>query len=191
MCSTPFLLLGLAPVAAAASACGWPFDCESVHVEVAFDATSERGAERDEREAFGAVAPGNLGPDYEIVEAVLVGDSHRSATWVTWTLYFADAAGGYVAFTVGGPFEVGAVQPLGHGDSVGWGVGPVLATDQAGIRVLTGDFVSESASGTLEVLGVEPLRFGVDVELSGERKETLRLKGEMEFVRVVTDTACE
>lgn len=187
-CSIAALLLAVP----ALSGCVFPFECESEHVEVAFPATVERGSGETSTEAFGSLAPGNIGDDYDAVKAVLVGDSYRSPTWVVWTLSAFDSNGGYIAVNAGGPFRPGDVLPVSAAYAGGgWGLSSVPPSDGPEIGVRDGDFVSTSASGTLEVLEVEPLSFRVDVEVANDQEETLRLQGDMSFSLVVLAAACE
>ncbi|MDQ3950554.1 MAG: hypothetical protein M3282_09415, partial [Gemmatimonadota bacterium] len=63
----------------------------------------------------------------------------------------------------------------------GWGTSTASRDAAASVSVRADDFVANSASGTIEVLGVAPLRLRLDVTAGSAAGATMRIRGELRF----------
>lgn len=171
--------------------CGWPFDCETKLIEVTFPLTLEDGGEHFGLTPRGAVTLGNVGNDYEGLESFLVKDATQNMG-ATWTVAEPETTHLSIAFTAQGPLHEGERHSLRTTFAGGgWGSSSSLSDGSTfAIHLVKAEYVATSADGTVEVLNTQPLELRIDVEVSNEQQQKLRLAGDMKFQSVTRDETC-
>jgi hypothetical protein len=95
--------------------------------------------------------------------------------------------------------EVALQAPLQAGDSLavtsafnggGWGGLDLPAGTRAQVSVRADSFVAVSASGSIRVLAVAPLRLRIDVTTQSDNNATIRIRGDANFQFVRERVPC-
>ena len=175
------------------SACGSPFgECRLDRVEVSLPATIERGSGTETATLEGSVAVGNLGlPDFETVRAVLTGDVTSENDGVIWTVPMAGTTEGWVSLAIDAPVSPGDVLTIGSTfDGAGWGRFDLPGGTKIAASLRDGAFTASSIAGTVEVLGVMPLRLRLDLTATDAADVTVRVTGDATFAFVREPAAC-
>ena len=173
------------------AACGAPLgDCSAERVEVALPATIDRNGVPESVALEGAVSVGNVSvPDFETIRAVLTGDVAAETAGVIWTVPVG--AAGWVSLAVDAPLAPGATHPVGSTyDGAGWGLYDLPAGTKIAASVRDGAFAASSVSGTVEVLGVTPLRLRLDLDATDGAAQTVHVEGDATFGFVSEPAAC-
>jgi hypothetical protein len=174
------------------SACGSPFgECRTERVEVSFPATIERGSGTESMTLEGSVAVANLSvPDFETVRAVLTGDVSAETDGVIWTVPMATTEG-WVSLAIDAPVSPGDVLTVGSTyDGAGWGPFELPGETKIAASVRDGSFIASSVTGTVEVLGVMPLRLRLDLTATDASSATVHVTGDASFTFVREPAAC-
>jgi hypothetical protein len=139
---------------------------------------------------MGSVTSGNIEPAvFSTVRSFLTGPGAGTAMGVVWTVDAqSPSAISHIALQLTGPLDPGQdVVVTSAFDGGGWG----LAFDQTPALAVSGDgFTAATAQGTLQVLGISPLRLALDVLTTDAAGAELRIRGEME-ARSVEQTFCD
>jgi hypothetical protein len=97
----------------------------------------------------------------------------------------------YLAIQLAGPLQVGDVVEVtavpGQDLASAWGT---ASQGARGFQVSAPSFVTASGSGTLEVLGFNPLRLRLNLHAVSETSEELQVQGDMS-VKVGSEENCD
>jgi hypothetical protein len=187
-------LLRPAPaIAAAALLCGCnPFgDCTSDRIDVFMSgATLEAAGTSHFVTLSGTVTDGNVGSGtYDRLVNALI-DGSGSAIGATWTLEQGLPEPGWLAMTLGVEPQQGATVPIVRTYSGGgWGFSAPPA-DPALVSFTLGEFTANAVSGAAEVIQEAPLILRVDLTLFEGAADTVRVTGDMTFMRTLEDVSC-
>jgi hypothetical protein len=182
----------LAALGLSTTGCTFPLGgCETERIEVRGTLTIERAGQTSIDDVFNTFAPGNNAEDYPAVKRFLIDAAPRAGDAVVWTVPAFRVNGGYVAILLSGPLRAGDQVPVvGAFEGGGWGATTVSRAAAASVSIRADDFVATSASGTVEVLGVAPLRLRLDITGSTATGATTRIRGELRFSFVREDAPC-
>jgi len=175
------------------AACGSPFgDCSSERVEVSLPATIERNGVPENVTLGDAVAVGNVSvPDFATLRAVLTGDATSESAGVIWTVPLSGATQGWVSLAIDAPLSPGTTLTVGSTyDGAGWGLFDLPAGTKAAASVRDDSFAATSVTGTVEVLGVMPLRLRLDLTATDASNATVRVQGDAAFSFVSQPSPC-
>jgi hypothetical protein len=163
--------------------CGFPFRCHSERIEISMPAVIERDATREEMTLSGAVAPGNVGVDeFAVLKRILIENTSGQTQGIVWSLTAFNTNGGGLAVAVRPPFMSRDVIPVtGSFQGGGWGRFDLPHGIRAQVSVRTDGFLATSASGTIEILQVAPLRLRIDITVKNESNAMIRIQGDANF----------
>jgi len=176
------------------SACGSAFEsCRSDRIEVALPATVDRDGRTQSVLLSGAVSPGNLssGEEFENVRAVLTGDPAGRTGGVIWTVPAFETNPGWVAVALRAPLAPGDVLPVSTTvDGAGWGTFDLPQGTDVVVSLRAGSYVAVTASGTVRVLAVAPLRLRLDLTGRDAAGDPVRVRGDALFAFVSEPSPC-
>jgi hypothetical protein len=90
------------------------------------------------------------------------------------------------------PLRAGDVLAVNSAfDGGGWGTISLPAGVNAQVSVRADNFVATSASGSIQVLAVAPLRLRIDIETSDATNSTIRIRGDASFKYVRERVTCD
>lgn len=154
-------------------------------------ATIERNGITQNETLSGVVAFTNVPDQFHLLKAVLTEDPSRSTEGVVWTVPAFQTNGGFIA--------VALQAPLCAGDSLlvtsafnggGWGQFDLPAGSRAQVSVRADSFLAVSASGSIRVLAVAPLRLRIDITTQSNNNTTIRIRGDANFQYVRERVPC-
>jgi hypothetical protein len=176
----------------AATGCGFPLGpCEQERIEVRGTTAVQRAGQSSTDDVFGAFAPGNNPEHYPAVKRFLIDAPPRAGEAVVWSVPAFRVNGGYIAVLLSGPLRAGDQVPVvGAFEGGGWGTSTASREASATVSVRADDFVASSASGTIEVLGVAPLRLRLDVTAGSAAGAAMRIRGEVRFSLLRENVPC-
>jgi hypothetical protein len=182
----------LAAVGLVAAGCGFPLGrCEHERIEVRGMTTVERAGQTSTDEVFAVFAPGNNPEHYPTVKRFLIDAAPRAGDAVVWTVPAFRVNGAHIALLLSGPLGVGDRVPVVAAfEGGGWGTSTASGDAAASVSVRADDFVASSASGTVDVLGVAPLRLRLDVTARSAAGATIGIRGELQFSLVRESGPC-
>jgi hypothetical protein len=166
------------------AACGSSFDaCQAERIEVTLPATITRDAGSSVATLTGQVSPSNVGvPEFATLRAVLTGDVAAETAGVIWTVPAFDPEQGFVAVAIDAPVGAGEVLTVGAAfDGGGWGLFDLAGGVRAGAGIRIGTVAADEVTGTVEVLGVEPLRLRLDLTGRSRGAVIARVQGDATF----------
>lgn len=173
----------VAALGLAATGCTFPLGgCEQERIEVRGTTTIERAGQTSTDDVFDAFAPENNPEHYPAVKRFLIDAAPQAGDAVVWSFRAFHVNGGYIAVLLSGPLRAGDRVPVvGAFEGGGWGTSTVSRDAAASVSVRADDFVASLASGTVEVLGVAPLRLRLDVTAGTAAGATMHIRGELRF----------
>jgi hypothetical protein len=165
---------------------------ESHEIQGTMPAVIERDGVPISTDLVGTLYVGNDNktlPEYApVVDFLTLSPSQTGAA--AWTLT-APTGLEYLAVQLRGPRQAGEVVTVaGAFDGAGWGWEPSNSGPEARVGARTGSFVASEASGSIEVLGVAPMRLRLDVELRDGAGTTIRVRGDATFELVQRSIPC-
>lgn len=173
------------------TACGSIFgDCRSERIEISLPATIEQNGAQQNVTLGDAVSVGNLSVnDFEILRAVLTGHVASQDQGVIWTVPLG--ADGWVSLAIDPPISAGTTLTVGSTyDGAGWGLYSLPGVSKVAASVHDGAFAATSVTGTVEVLGVEPLRLRLDLDATDAASTEVRVQGDATFTFISEPAAC-
>jgi hypothetical protein len=185
-------LATLAAVGLVSTSCGFPLgSCEQERIEVRGTTTVERAGQTSTDEVFAVFAPGNNPQQYPAVKRFLIDAAPQAGDAVVWTVPAFRINGGHIAVELSGPLRVGDRVPVvGSFEGGGWGASTTSSDAAATVGVRADNFIASSASGTIEVLAVAPLRLRLEVSARNAAGTTMGIGGELRFSLVREKGAC-
>ena len=173
--------------------CVGPFGlCDFETIEITMDVTIDRDGASTPTRLWNVLAPTNLfSPGYELVRGVLI-DNHGPGAVFT-TAAFEDNNSASVALMFRTPLEVGQRLPVTRAFAGGgWGlVAPEVGSQEVWISFGVEGFQASAAEGWLEVTGVRPLAFTMDITVAAPTGPEIRLAGTGEFRRTEERRTCD
>jgi hypothetical protein len=178
---------GLAYVAALSvglGGCGSSFDqCQAEQIDVTIAATLIRDGHETSATLSGQVSPSNVGvPVFDTLRAVLTGDVTAETAGVIWTVPAFEPEQGWVVIALDAPIATGQVLPVGSTyGGAGWGVFDLPSNTKVAAGIRAGGFAAASVSGSVEVLGVGPLRLRLDLTGRDGTDAVVQVRGDATF----------
>jgi hypothetical protein len=166
------------------AACGGPDDtCEAERIDVTFPATLTRDGQETSATLVGQVSPSNVGvPVFATLRAVLTGAVAAETDGVIWTAPAFEPEEGWVVIAIDAPVVPGDVLPVGSTyGGAGWGVFDLPSNTKLAAGIRAGGFAAATASGSVEVLGVGPLRLRLDLTGENGTGSVVRVVGDASF----------
>jgi hypothetical protein len=156
--------------------------CYSERIEVSMPAMIERNGTPQNENLSGVVALTNVPDQFAALRAVLTEDPTQQTYGVVWTMPAFQTNGGGIAIALQAPLRAGDVLAVNSAfDGGGWGTISLPAGVNAQVSVRADNFVATSASGSIQVLAVAPLRLRIDIETSDATNSTIRIRGDASF----------
>lgn len=165
--------------------------CDFETVEITMPVTIQRDGAGSPATLFNVLAPTNLsGNEYELLRDVLIRNQGPGAVF---TVPAFDANPGMLALAFRTPLAVGQRLPVTRAFAGGgWGlVTPGVGSEEVWISVRDEGFQATAVEGWLEVTGVRPLAFALDVTASDDTGYAIRLAGTGAFRLREERRACD
>ena len=100
--------------------------------------------------------------------------------------------GGGIAIALQAPLRAGDVLAVNTAfNGGGWGTTSLPAGIRAQVSVRADNFVATSASGSIQILAVAPLRLRIDIETGDASNSTIRIRGDASFKYVRERVTCD
>ena len=163
--------------------------CDVEHLEVTWPATIQRGGVTTSEQLAASLTPTTIAPEvFDSLASTLV-HGRTAPPAVLWSVPAFNTDPGGVAVVHSGRLAKGAVlRVAGVVEGGGWGV---AATDSGPrVRIEAGDFVAESASGTISVLETRPVALRLDLTATDSVGDTIRVAGDARFSARRERTRC-
>jgi hypothetical protein len=156
--------------------------CDVEQLEVTWPATIERGGVPTSEQLSATVTPTNVTPEvFDSLTTTLV-RGRVTAPSVLWSVPAFNTSPGGIAVAHTGALRRGEVlRVAGVLEGGGWGVMPLVSRDSALVAIEAGEFVANSASGTIAVLETQPLALRLDVTATDSAGDVMRVRGDAQF----------
>jgi hypothetical protein len=177
-------LLVLALAASSLAGCGSSLDsCVAERIDLTWPATITRDGAPGAVTLAGQVSPSNVGvPVFATLRAVLTGEVGAETAGVVWTVPAFEPEQGWVAVAIDAPVAAGETLTVGSTfDGAGWGVFDLAAGVRVAAGLRVGTVAASEVSGTVEVLGVDPLRLRLDLTGRNGGNLLARVQGDATF----------
>jgi hypothetical protein len=100
--------------------------------------------------------------------------------------------GGGIAIALQAPLRAGDVLAVNNAfNGGGWGTISLPAGVNVQVSVRADNFVATSASGSIQILTVAPLRLRIDIETKDVANSTIRIRGDASFNYVRERVTCD
>ncbi len=155
-------------------------------------ATIERNDTPQNENLTGVVAFTNVPDQFAALRAILTEDPTQQTHGVVWTMPAFHTNGGGIAIALQAPLRAGEVLAVNSAfNGGGWGTTSLPAGVRAQASVRADNFVATSASGSIQILGVAPLRLRMDIETKDAANSTIRISGDASFKYVRERVTCD
>ena len=155
-------------------------------------ATIERNGAPQNETLSGVVAFTNVPDQFAALRAVLTEDPTQQTYGVVWTMPAFQTNGAGIAIALQAPLRAGDVLAVNSAfDGGGWGTISLPAGVRAQVSLRADNFVATSASGSIQILAVAPLRLHLDIETKDAANSTIRIRGDASFKFVRARVTCD
>lgn len=166
--------------------------CYSERIEVSMPATIERNGAPQNETLTGVVALTNVPDQFATLRAILTEDPTQQSQGVVWTVPAFQTNGGGIAVALQAPLRTGEVLAVNSAfNGGGWGTISLPAGIRTQVSVRADNFVAASASGSIQILAVAPLRVRMDIETRDAANSTIRILGDASFKYVRERVICD
>lgn len=140
----------------------------------------------------GVVAFTNVPDQFAALRAVLTEDPTQQTYGVVWTMPAFQINGGGIAIALQAPLQAGDVLAVNSAfNGGGWGTISLPAGVRAQVSVRADNFIATTASGSIQILVVAPLRLRIDIETRDTANSTIRIRGDASFKFVRERVPCD
>ncbi len=152
----------------------------------------ERNGAPQNETLSGVVAFTNLPDQFAALRAILTEDPTQQTYGVVWTMPAFQTNGGGIAVALQAPLRAGEVLAVNSAfNGGGWGTISLPAGVRAQVSVRADNFVATSASGSIQILAVAPLRLRMDIETRDTASSIISIRGDASFRYVRERVTCD